>query len=83
MIIYVSTLEANALTPLFTFTLKIEKIDVHPTITTIIENYLQPSSTSIGVVTLIGCTIASISGRTLGLKQQARLKQKELGEIVL
>jgi hypothetical protein len=70
MIFYVSTLEANALAPLFTLTLKIEKIDVHPTITTIIENYLQPSSTSIRVV-------------TLGLKQQARLKQKELGEIIL
>jgi hypothetical protein len=79
MIFYVLALEANALTHLFTFTLKIEKIDVHPTITTIIKNYLQPSSTSIGVVTLGGCTIASISGRTLGLKQQARLKQKELG----
>jgi hypothetical protein len=78
MIFYVSTLEANALTPLFTFTLKIEKIDVHPTITTMIENYLQPSSTSIGVVTLSGYTIASISGRTLGLKQQARLKQRIL-----
>jgi len=79
MIFYVSALEANALTHLFTFTLKIEKIDVHPTITTIIKNYLQPSSTSIGVLTLGGCTIVSISGRTLGLKQQARLKQKELG----
>jgi hypothetical protein len=63
--------------------LKIEKIDVHPTITTIIENDLQPSSTSIGVVTLRGCTIASISGKTLGLKQQTRLQQKELGEIIL
>ncbi len=54
MIFYVLALEANALTHLFTFTLKIEKIDVHPTITTIIENYLQHSSTSIGVVALGG-----------------------------
>jgi hypothetical protein len=83
MILYVSALEANTLTLLFTFTLTIEKFDVHPTITTIIENYLQPSSTSIGVVTLGGCTIASINGRTLRLKQQAKLKQKELGEIIL
>ncbi len=83
MIFYVLVLETNALTPLFTFTLKIEKFDVHPTITTIIENYLQPSFTSISIVTLGGCTIASITGRTLGLKQQAKLKQKELGEIIL
>jgi len=60
MIFYVPTLEANALTHFFIFTLKIEKNYVHPTITTIIEHYLQPSSTSIGVVTLSGCTIASI-----------------------
>ncbi len=45
MIFYVSTLETNAVTPLFTFILKIEKINVNPTITTIIENYLQHSST--------------------------------------
>jgi hypothetical protein len=83
MTFYVSALEDNALTPLFTFTLEIEKIDVHPIITIIIENYLQPSSTSIGVVTLCGCTIASISVRTLGLKQQTRLQQKELGETIL
>ncbi len=83
MIFYVSTLEANALTPLFTFTLKIEKIDAHLTITTIIENYLQLSFTSIGVVPLGGCTIASINGRKLRLKQQAKLKQKELCEIIL
>jgi predicted transcriptional regulator len=74
MIFYVLALEANALTPLFTFTLKIEKIDVHPTITTIIENYLQHNSTLIGVVALGGCIIASYSGRTLRLKQQIRLK---------
>jgi hypothetical protein len=74
MIFYVLALEANALTPLFTFTLKNEKIDVHPTITTIIENYLQHSSTSIGVVALGGCTIASTTRRTLRLKQQVRLK---------
>jgi hypothetical protein len=73
MIFYVLALEANALT-LFTFTLKIEKIDVHPTITTIIENHLPHSSTSIGVVTLGGCTITSTTRRTLRLKQQVRLK---------
>jgi hypothetical protein len=83
MIFYVLVLEANALTAFFTFTLKIEKFDVHPTITTIIEKYLQPSSTSIGVVTSGGYTIASIIRRTLGLKQQAKLKQKELHEIIL
>jgi hypothetical protein len=83
MIFYVLVLETNALTPVFTFTLKIENFDVHPTITTIIENYLQPTSTSIGVVTLGGCTITSITRRTLGLKQQAKLKQKELYEIIL
>jgi hypothetical protein len=62
--------------PLFTFTLKIEKIDVHPTITTIIENYLQLSSTSIGVVTLVGCTTTSISGRTLGLNNKLDSRKK-------
>ncbi len=40
---------------------------------------MQHSSTSIGVVALGGCTIASTGGRTLRLKQRARLKQKELG----
>jgi hypothetical protein len=83
MIFYVSALEANALTPFFTFTLEIEKIDVHLTITTIIENGLQPSSTSIGVVTFHGCTIASITRRTLRFKQQAGLQQKEVGGIIL
>ncbi len=60
----VESMEANALTPLFTFTLKVEEYndveenEANPinSIVMVIENCLQPSSTPLGVPTTGGYT---------------------------
>jgi len=60
-------MEANAFTPIFTFTPKVEKyndaednkIDPIDSNVVIIENCLQPSSTPLGVATIGGCASTS------------------------
>ncbi len=44
-----------------------------------IENYLQPTYTPLGVATKGDSTTTLGSGKVFRLKQQARLKQKKLG----
>jgi hypothetical protein len=65
----IKALEANAFTPLFTFTPKVEKyndiednkIDPIDSIVVVIENCLQHSSTPFGVEATRGCTSTSIN----------------------
>ncbi len=42
----------------------------------VIENYLQPNSIPLGLVTTCGCALTSSNVKVFELKQQARLKQK-------
>jgi hypothetical protein len=78
----VEAMEANALTPLFTFTLKVEEyndaedneVDPINSIVIIIENCLQPGSTPPRVATTCGCASTSSNVKVFELKHQARLK---------
>jgi hypothetical protein len=80
----VEAMEANALTPLFTFTLEVEEYndaednEAYPTdsIVIVIENYLQPSVIPLGVAIIGGCTSTSSNAKMFELKQQIKLKQK-------
>jgi hypothetical protein len=79
-------MEVNAFTVFFTFTPKVEeyndaedyKVDPIDSITMVIENCLQPSSTSLGVATMGGCASTSSNVKMFRLKQQTRLKQNKL-----
>ncbi len=81
----VEAMEANALTPIFTFTLEVEKYDdaenneAYPidSIIMVIENYLQVNFTPLGVAIIGGCASTSSNVKVLELKQQAKLKQKK------
>jgi hypothetical protein len=80
-------MEANALTPLFTFTLEVEEYNdtenneayLIDSIIVVIENCLQLNSTPLGVAIIGGCASTSSNVKLLELKQQAKLKQKKLG----
>jgi hypothetical protein len=81
----VEAMEANALTPLFTFIPKVEKYndvennEANPinSIVVVIENCLQPNSIPLGVATIGGCTSTSSNVKVYELKQQAKLKQNK------
>ncbi len=77
-------MEANALTPIFTFILEVEEnkygvkdndVDPANSIVVAIDNYWQCSYTPLGVATRGDSIIALGSGKVFWLKQQARFKQ--------
>jgi len=69
-------MEANALTPLFTYTPEVEKYndvednEANPTnsITVVIDNCLQPSFTPLGMATTCGCASTSSNVKVFELK---------------
>jgi hypothetical protein len=69
-------MEANALTPLFTYTPKVEKYNdvennkINPTnsIAVVIDNCLQPSFTPLGMVTTSKCASTSSNVKMSKLK---------------
>jgi hypothetical protein len=72
----VEAMEANALTPLFTYTPKVEKYndvknnEANPTnsIAVVIENYLQPSFIALKMATTSGCASTSSNVKVSRLK---------------
>ncbi len=72
----VEAMEANPLTPLFTYTLEVEKYNdvknnkANPTnsITVVINNCLQPSFTPLGMATIGGCASTSSNVKVSKLK---------------
>jgi hypothetical protein len=72
----VEAMEANALTPLFTFTLEVEEYndvkdnEANPidSIVVVIENCLQPNSIPLRVATIGGCRSTSNNVKVFGLR---------------
>ncbi len=84
----IAMMEANALTPLLTFTSKVEEknhgiennnVNHVDSIVTMNKNCLQPNCTPFGIASRGGSTIVSSNGKMSRLKQQITLKQKKLG----